>query len=544
VRRPGSLRVRLRAYVRFGEAGSETGGPCLQKVASVECHGQYSAPFQPDVNVIPWENAPMRKGVLIAAVIAIGALAFGLRWKLRTPPAPASAVVQPQATTASTKAFIPYADAVPILEAQKSSLPEGLKASDPRALEPTWLAWAAQHDTDIRARLASGDEDSVVNLWLYGTTFTALPRATEQQMTSFPTRALAEALLLRRLDDLVTGLASPAANERLQFARELVERQGIDPTTETGREQARLYLVKARERVIAANARYRRVAESAKQPGDPGAELKTYSTMYQDRGLSSDTRLTADFAVDKAIEAIASGGGLPPRSVRRAAIVGPGLDFTDKAEGYDFYPQQTIQPYALVDSLTRLGLAKLEELRVTTLDLSPRVNRHLEAARLRAQAGEAYVLQLPLANDNPKHQWDPALVGYWQRFGDRIGDQVAPIPPPAVAGDVRVRAVRVRPAITLSILSQDLDIIVERLEPLRDEERFDLIVATNILVYYDRFDQALALANVSRMLRPGGFFVTNYAVSPGPEFDAAAIVTSVFFDRQGNGDTLFCYRRQ
>jgi hypothetical protein len=488
----------------------------------------------------------MRKGVLIAAVIAIGALAFGLRWKLRAvPPAPAgSAAVQPQSAAASTKAFIPYADAVPILEAYKSSLPEGLKSGGPPTLEPSWLAWVAKHDTDIRARLVSGDEDSVVNLWLYGTTFTALPRATEQQMASFPTRALAEALLLRRLDDLVTGLASPGGNERLQFARQLVERQGIDPTTEAGKEQTRIALVKARERVIAANARYRRVAESAKRPGDAGAELQTYSTMYQDRGLSSDTRLTADFALDKAIEAIASGGGLSHQSVRRAAIVGPGLDFTDKAEGYDFYPQQTIQPYALVDSLMRLGLAKPEDLRVTTLDLSPRVNSHLEAARLRAQAGEAYVLQLPLANDNPKHQWDPALVAYWQRFGDRIGDQVAPIPPPAVAGDVRVRAVRVRTAITLSILPQDLDIIVERLDPLRDEERFDLIVATNILVYYEAFDQALALANVSRMLRPGGFFVTNYAVSPGAEFDPAPIVTPVFFDKQQNGDTVFCYRRR
>jgi hypothetical protein len=105
--------------------------------------------------------------------------------------------------------------------------------------------------------------------------------------------------------------------------------------------------------------------------------------------------LTADFALDKALEAIASKGRLAPQTVRRAAIVGPGLDFTDKAEGYDFYPQQTIQPFALIDSLTRLGLAKPDDLRVTTLDRSPRVNRHLEAARQRALAGEPYVLPLP-----------------------------------------------------------------------------------------------------------------------------------------------------
>jgi hypothetical protein len=127
------------------------------------------------------------------------------------------------------------------------------------------------------ARLAEGDEDSLVNFWLYGTTFTALPRATEQQMTSFQTRAMAEDLLLRRLDDLVAGLASPGANERLQFARQLVERQAIDPTTAAGQEQARIYLVKARERVIAAFARYRRVAESAKRPGTPRSSRLRWS---------------------------------------------------------------------------------------------------------------------------------------------------------------------------------------------------------------------------------------------------------------------------
>ena len=77
-----------------------------------------------------------------------------------------------------------------------------------------------------------------------------------------------------------------------------------------------------------------------------------------------------------------------------------------------------------------------------------------------------------------------------------------------------MRAVAVRPGVTLSIAPQDLNIIVQRLEPLPDAERFDLIVATNILVYYDAFDQALALANISKMLTPGGYFITNYAVSP------------------------------
>ena len=492
----------------------------------------------------------VRKGGPIAAVVAIAAVSLWfLRVSDRVTQPRSTAALSPSSAPASAPvpraAAIPYNDARAILEAHRDHLPAGLKGKTPLELESAWPAWASRHGADIRARLARGDEDSVVNLWLYGTTFTTLPRATEQEIASLGTHADAEELLLRRLDDLVAGLASPGANERLQFARQLVERQGIDPTTDAGKDRARLYLVKARERAIAEYARYRRAAQSARRPGDRRAELAAYSTMYRDRGLSSDTKLTADFALDTALEAIASKGKMAAQSVRRVAIVGPGLDFTDKAEGYDFYPQQTIQPFALVDSLARFGLANPGDLRVTTLDLSPRVNGHLDAARARAQSGQPYVIQLPLPKDGPKHQWHPDLVSYWQRFGDRIGEDAAPIPPPPEAGDVRIRALRVRPAITLTIAPQDVNIILQRLEPLADDQRFDLIVATNILVYYDAFDQALALANITQMLRPGGYFVTNYAVSPVPPLEpSASIVTSVFFDRQGNGDTLLCYQRR
>jgi SAM-dependent methyltransferase len=464
----------------------------------------------------------VRKGVSIAAVIAIAAILF---WFRRDS---APVVLAPAPPPVPAKTDIPYADARPILEAHQRALSEA-----------AWPQWAATHDQEIRARLAQGDEDSVVNLWLYGTTFTTLPRATEQELAAGP-RARAEELLIRRLDDLVTGMSSPGANERLQFARQLVERQGINPTTEDGRERARAYLVKARERAIAEYARYRKAAKAA---GDRDATLAAYSTLYRDRGLSSDTKLTADFALDKAIEAIAAKGTVGTMSVRRVAIVGPGLDFTDKAEGFDFYPPQTIQPFALVDSLGRFNLGQPDVIRVTTLDLSPRVNGHLKSARTRALRREPYVVQLPLTKDDPKHQWHPDLVAYWQRFGDQIGVETAPYPAPA--DSVRMRAVAVRPGVTLSIAPLDLNIIVQRLEPLPDAERFDLIVATNILVYYDAFDQALALANIAKMLRPGGYFITNYAVSPvAPLEPSPSIVTSVFFDRQGNGDTLFCYRKR
>jgi chemotaxis methyl-accepting protein methylase len=51
----------------------------------------------------------------------------------------------------------------------------------------------------------------------------------------------------------------------------------------------------------------------------------------------------------------------------------------------------------------------------------------------------------------------------------------------------------------------DANIVTERL----DGQSFDLVIATNVFIYYDVFEQALALSNVEAMLRPGGFLLAN-----------------------------------
>jgi len=446
-------------------------------------------------------------------------------WRLTPVLIAASLALAPSGAKAGAKADavlpIPYEDAKPVLDANGKTI---------TAVE--WPAWVATRNAEIRDRLAQGDEDSVVNLWLYGTSFTKLPRVTDREATELANPEKVQDLLLARLDDFVAALARPGTNERLVFARDLITRKGISVASEAGRDRAKEYLVAARERVIAENERYRRAAASPSE----------YSTLFRDRGLSSDTRLTASFAIDKALEALAASGRVSAGGIKRIAIVGPGLDFTDKAEGYDFYPQQTIQPFAIVDSLVRLeACARCDGLEVTTLDLSPRVNRHLDAARRRALAGSAYVVQLPLPRDQPSHEWHPDLVAYWQRFGAAIGKAVPAAPVPAVVGEVRVRAVAIRPSIVTAITTRDVNIILER----TGGEPFDLIVATNILVYYDGFEQGLALANIAKMLKPGGFFLTNYAVTPmAPMETTSSLKTAVFFDRQGNGDTIYAYQRR
>src|SRR5262249_30345337 len=122
------------------------------------------------------------------------------------PGAPKAPAARPPKTSMS------YAAARPILDAHRDALPADLKRLPPAGLERAWPGWVSRHNADIRARLARGDEDSIVNLWLYGTTFTTLPRASKREISALHDRDAVEDLLIRRLDDLVAGLAAPGAN--------------------------------------------------------------------------------------------------------------------------------------------------------------------------------------------------------------------------------------------------------------------------------------------------------------------------------------------
>jgi hypothetical protein len=89
-----------------------------------------------------------------------------------------------------------------------------------------------------------------------------------------------------------------------------------------------------------------------------------------------------------------------------------------------------------------------------------------------------------------------------------VGTSIAPIAPPRIFEGLETRAVVIRPDVVLACEPIDLNIVLERLN-LAAADRFDLIVGTNIFVYYDAFEQSLALENAGAMLKPGGLLLTN-----------------------------------
>ena len=400
-----------------------------------------------------------------------------------------------------------------------------------------------QRDATIRARLARGDEDSVVNLMLYGTSFTRRPRATPEAIAASGTAATLAGVMDGRLQDLLEAVEGLSSDERVAFARRVIERQGLSVGPRS-RESTRGYLLELRSRVLADNEQYARRAATAGNEADRRAAS---ATLYYDRGLSTDSSLRVDFVLERTLAAVQERRVLGGPA-ERVAVVGPGLDFVDKAQGHDFHPVQMIQPFALADSLLRTGLALRPS--VTAFDLSPRVLDHLRNARQLARQGKSYRWNLVLERDRPGLEVDPEFVGYWRRAGDRLGTSVPVVVPPQIH-DVQARAVDVRPAAVLAVEGVDLNIVFERLSTPGDAGRFDLVVATNVLVYYEPFEQALAVTNMAGMLRTGGLLLTNQPVPvPAAWGLSPVLIMSVVLDRvqsgtgsHERGDAVYVYRK-
>jgi hypothetical protein len=222
--------------------------------------------------------------------------------------------------------------------------------------------------------------------------------------------------------------------------------------------------------------------------------------------------------------------------------MGPGLDFADKRIGLDFYPIQTIQPFAILESVLRLGLGQPESTRVVAFDLNPSVLAHIERLSARARNGHPYVVQLP--NDS-RNDWPPELVAYWQHFGERIGSTEKPFGVPEFLKGVEIRAVAIRPQLAQHVSGQDLNMVAQQIE-IPPSQGFDLVIATNIFVYYNFFEQALAMQNISHMMNPGGVFIVNQVLS-NQHPDSLKLIDqcSVSFNSKGLfGDNVVAYQQQ
>ena len=404
----------------------------------------------------------------------------------------------PIASQAPAKsAFISLQEAQPSLAAYQDALPEDLRSAAPLD-DAKWAKWIVKSDRDVRVRLDQGEEDTLSNLLRFGITYTKEYRIDDDYLPKYGSSSLVDSFADHRADDLVRALASPKSAEGFREMRAFIEKKGYSFQTPAGRLKVKKYL-------LANLARLR--DDFIKAHSETAKENRWQS--FEERGISLDTNLWPDYDLDAHLRAMAEKGALKPGSVRRIAIVGPGLDFVNKQQGYDFYPPQTIQPFAVLDSLVRLKLTDPATVELYTMDISSSVNVHIERALKNAAAGKPYVLQLPWYQAGRwTDDFRTAFVSYWTNLGSMIGKPVPAIPVPKGAEGIASRAIAVPPAIVRRITPLDLNIVYQRLE-LAPEERFDLIIGTNVFVYYGAFEQSLVRANVASMLKPGGFLLSS-----------------------------------
>lgn len=392
-----------------------------------------------------------------------------------------------------------------------------------------WDAWIRQQDRETRVRVDRGVEDSISNLVLYGSSFTSLPRA-EAAETAISADGALTAAARARVRVAATALSHPGDNERLRFAHDYLARRGVPPG---GVETA---LAANLARFAAEQRGYQEKLRSAATEADPGATLFVRSTLFDHRGLSADTSLLPNYALEDTLAAMLRKTAISAGQIRSVAVIGPGLDFTDKRDGYDFYPVQTLQPFAVMEAVIRLSLGRPDSVRVTAFDLNPAVNAHIGALAERARAGKPYSLQLPrdLAAD-----WTPQSAAYWEHFGDRIA---SPAPAASAPKGVIVRAVAVQPRYASRVSARDLNVVGQ----VVDGEKFDLVVATNILIYYDRFQQAVAMTAIARMMNPGGIFLSNTVLPAQRPTDLDYLGRrSVSYSASGAyGDDVVAYRKK
>jgi hypothetical protein len=357
------------------------------------------------------------------------------------------------------------------------------------------------------ARVREGDLDHLIFYLLQSQAFTTLP-AIEPALSA---KALVEGLELKereafvrtgaatmaRVPDAVRGrigallraLGAPSRDERILYFGELVQAtfpQAADRTTGLSREYLRVMRFVYQKEFV---------AQRSAAPAEAIAEL------YRSRGLSTDTAVEAGYVVSIGLGIVK--GLAPEQRIRKVLIVGPGLDLAPRTGLLEVGPPQSYQPWAVMDALVANDLSRLDELEVVAADINPRVVAHIRRARatpptlnLVSEIGDSDTVEL--ATD---------FRNYFAALGRSIGAQgTSAVAVPAVKGHLR-QTIKTSAEAARALRGETLDIVTDRLR----EGGFDLIVATNILPYFDDGELILALSNIAGMLAPGGVFLHNEA---------------------------------
>ncbi|MDQ6704908.1 MAG: class I SAM-dependent methyltransferase [Acidobacteriota bacterium] len=340
----------------------------------------------------------------------------------------------------------------------------------------TFSQYIEKLDGETARRLREGEHDHLIFYILQSQAFTKRPRI-EPALSA---RALVERLpageracyladppcvppserippdARARLDDFRMSPRTPSTDERLNYFRD-VALSGLDMQSEYLRAMRFLY---KKEFIL-------------------NRQTSAVNALYASRGHSSDTTLAANYAVWNALAVLR--GIRPEAQLNRVLIVGPGLDLAPRTRLVDSIPPQSYQPFAVMDALIGLSLSRSADLDIQCYDINPRVIQFL---RRFPQNPRLFLTTEP---------GDPEYEAYARKAGSSIGERT---PASLVVGSEYANRVT----------ASNLNIVTQR---PAGAPQFDLVVATNVLLYFEGHELLLGLTNIAALLKPGGYLIHN-----------------------------------
>jgi hypothetical protein len=348
-------------------------------------------------------------------------------------------------------------------------------------------------DRDAQRRVREGDFDHLIFYVLQSTHFTRLPPI-EPALSA---RRLPREFIVRREADAPPGTLPPDVDARIAAFLKAIDSRDSDPRLS----YFRVLIAGAasgddRRKVIAMH--YFRAMAFLFQKEFAAPQPEAVARLYESRGLSTDTAVEAGFAVHAGLGVLK--GLDPSRRIRRVLIVGPGIDLAPRTGMLEAGPPESYQPWAVIDALVSLDLSRLSELEVVGADINPRVVDHL-----RASAQKAPVLRMVSGiAESDALAFTPGYREYFAALGTAVGQVRGGAGAP---GGHLSKTVAVSGRAAATLRAEPLNVVTERLA----DQTFDLVIATNILPYFNPVERLLAFSNIRSMLAPDGVLLHNDA---------------------------------
>jgi hypothetical protein len=298
----------------------------------------------------------------------------------------------------------------------------------------------------------------------------------------------------QRFQDFIEALRGPTSDERLSYLRDFLQKRPVP----SGLLLRELYAQYSR------SMKFLYLKEFASRSISDSRDLASFvSSLYQDRGHSTDTQIEANFAIYIALAALKSEN--PSLRLDNVLVVGPGLDFAPRTDLIDIFSPQSYQPFMVADAVLRLKLSDVEKLRIHCVDINDRVIHYLQAFPKRATRQLSIVSGVA---DNERHPLSSDYKTYFREVGRSIGAESSLDNLPQGFDHHLKKSLAISKEVAQRITADKLNVITERYDP---SPQFDLVIVTNVFPYFNANELLLSLVNIRSMLRSGGYLIHNEA---------------------------------